>query len=148
MMMMHLLPGMGLLLVQPGASRLPCLVSTARLTLLEDLYPIVCKCEHVLLCRERFDHNGRTLLLMMVWYRGLSRQFVHCWVDIAHVHMGTHLIRRIQRAWRRWVERRTLAVCMASHPRLGADAPSLLVEALRVLCDEVCRSMLGRSKTF
>ena len=140
-MTMHMLPAMGLLHVRPNRPRLSCLISTAKLRLFEDLYPAVCKCEYVLLCSDRFDRCGKTLLLIMIWYRGRSRQFVHRWVDISTVHLGTLLIRRIQRAWRRGIERRRLAVCMASHSRLGGAA-LLLSDALRVLCDEDCRHMV------
>ena len=139
--LMHLLPASGLLLVRLKEALVPCFIRTQRLRLFEDLYPAVCQCEHLILCRERVDGSGETLLLMLVWYRGHSRQFVHCWLNVDAVRLvGGLPIRRIQRAWRSALERRRLAVCMASHPRLGAGSP-LLAEALRVLCLEDVRRM-------
>ena len=125
---------MGLLLVYPTAPRLPCFIETRRLRLFEDLYPIVCQCNDIIICKERIDTCGQTLFLMMVWYRGIVRRFVHCWLNITGIVLGTLPVRLIQRTWRRWAERRRLAVCMASHVRLGAGVSPLLVRVLHSLC--------------
>ena len=111
---MSLLPASGLMLVRLKAAFVPCLIRTEHMRLIDDLCHVVRGCEHAVLCRERIDRSGATLLLLLIWNKSSVRQFVHCWLRADALRLvGALPIRCIQRAWRRALERRRLAVCMA-----------------------------------
>ena len=137
--MLYHLQEMGLMLVYPRVPNLPCFVKTSQMRMFSELFPLIQDCENVVICNENLNCN-ETLMLMMVWQRGLLRQFVHCWVNSSSIHMGTFMVRCIQRAWLRFRERRRLALCMASHSRLGMNP--LLAVVMRSLCDEDLRSFV------
>ena len=128
------------MLVWPRVPNLPCFVKTSQMRMFSELFPLIGDCENVVLRNEPLSAGEQTIMLMMVWQRGLLRQFVHCWVNASSIHLGTFMVRRIQRAWLRSRERRRLALCMASHSRLGANP--LLALVLRSLCDEDLRSFV------
>jgi hypothetical protein len=134
---MHFLPQMGMLMVHGRTPLAPCLIRADGVRTFDRLRPLLSDCQCIFLSRQHLDADDSANMLMMVWQRNGVRAFVHFWVEETSVYLGSFIARRIQRAWRRCVaRRRRVALCMASHSRLGAGASPLLDVVLSALCVE------------
>jgi len=134
---------MGLLKAYIRTPDTPCLVKVSGIRAFDKLLPLLKDCHHVFLGKRHHLGDDDARLLLIVWRRGTLMAFVHFWVETSSVYLGASIARRIQRAWRRYVARgRCVALCMASHSRLGADASPLLDTMLSVLCVEDLRRMI------
>ena len=134
--MVHVLPQMRMLLLRPRAPRLPCLVRVPD-EMIEAQFFDTGSCYELILAKEGRRNDSVTMLMTIVWEHSAVRCFVeHCFQHSC-VHLGGHLARVLQRAWRRFRERRRTALCMASR-----DGDSPLGRVLQTLCVEDLRKMV------
>ena len=132
--MVHVLPQMQMLLLRPRAPRLPCL---ARIP--DDM--IKCQffdsgtCHDLTLAKE--DRQTVTMLMTIIWDNSAVRLAVQHRFEHSCIYLGGHVARVLQRAWRRFRERRRLTLCMS-----WRDGGSTLGRVLRTLCMEDLRLMI------
>ena len=133
----HPLRQMKLVLVRPREPCIPCLVrfnrGLAGLGLLLDSST----CRDLVLIRAP-RHPGCIIMFMLVVWEDITiRCFVNLFVGTNNVYLGSHVVRVIQRAWRRHRERRRLALCMG-----WRDEATALGRVLRTLCVDDLRRMV------
>ena len=128
---------MKLVLVRPREPCIPCLVRFDReLTGLGLLLDSSTCCDLILVRAPR--HPSCIIMLMLVMWEDVTvRCFVNLFVGKDNIYLGSHVVRVIQRAWRRYRERRRLALCMG-----WRNEGTALGRVLRTLCVDDLRRMV------
>ena len=128
---------MKLVLVRPREPCIPCLVrfnrGLAGLGLLLDSST----CRDLILIRASRHPSCIIMFMLVVWEDITIRCFVNLFVGKGNVLLGSHVVRVIQRAWRRHRERRRRALCMG-----WRDEATALGRVLRTLCVDDLRRMV------
>jgi hypothetical protein len=128
---------MKLVLVRPREPCIPCLVrfnrGLAGLGLLLD----ASTCLDLILIRAPRHPSCIIMFMLIMWEDITVRCFVNLFVGTNNVYLGSHVVRVIQRAWRRHRERRRLALCMG-----WRDEATALGRVLRTLCVDDLRRMV------
>ena len=132
--MVHVLPQMQMLLLRPRAPRLPCLVRVPD-DMIKSQFFDSGTCHDLTLTKE--DGRNVTMLMTIIWEYSAVRCFVQHRFEHPCIFLGGHVARVLQRAWRRFRERRRLALCMG-----WRDGNSTLGRVLRTLCMEDLRRMV------
>jgi hypothetical protein len=126
--MVHRLPHMQMLLLRPRAPCLPCLVRAPYELLNRRCYDSG-TCYDLILATDKGD--SITMLMTFIYEHSTIRYVLEHSFPHSCVHLGGHVARVVQRAWRRFRERRRLALCMA-----WRNSESPLGRILRTLCVE------------
>ena len=134
----HPLKQMRLVLVHPREPRIPCMVRFGRELAGISLFFESPACCDVVLIRNPRCSKSIVMLMLVVWEDIAVRCFVNLFLEHDDVFLGSHMVRVIQRAWRRFRERQRLALCMA-----WREEASWLGCVLRTLCVEDLRRMVG-----
>ena len=135
--MVHALKQMRLVLIRPREPKIPCLVRFGRELAGISLFFDTPACCDLILIGDPRCSKSIIMLMLVVWEDVTVRCFVNLFLDNDDVYLGGHVARVIQRAWRRFRERRRLALCMG-----WCEESTALGRVLRTLCVEDLRKMV------